>query len=75
MCILGIFQCGPYPILALKKGDVSLPYDGKFIFAEVNADRAHWKRNAEREFECIKLVTYRLVHVEIVKYVTSLPEN
>ncbi|CAJ0965937.1 unnamed protein product [Ranitomeya imitator] len=39
---LGIFQCGPCSLTALKKGLVYLPYDAKFVFAEVNADRIEW---------------------------------
>ncbi|KAM4705111.1 protein-glutamine gamma-glutamyltransferase 4 [Rhinophrynus dorsalis] len=38
----GVFQCGPCSLTAIKNGDVYLPYDGKFVFAEVNADKIHW---------------------------------
>ncbi|XP_020663327.3 protein-glutamine gamma-glutamyltransferase 4 [Pogona vitticeps] len=38
----GIYQCGPTPISAIKKGEVYLPYDSKFVFAEVNADKVFW---------------------------------
>ncbi|XP_069067613.1 protein-glutamine gamma-glutamyltransferase 4 [Pleurodeles waltl] len=38
----GIFQCGPSPLNAIKTGEVYLPYDSKFIFAEVNADQIFW---------------------------------
>ncbi|XP_077125216.1 protein-glutamine gamma-glutamyltransferase 4 [Ranitomeya variabilis] len=38
----GIFQCGPCSLTAIKKGLVYLPYDAKFVFAEVNADRIEW---------------------------------
>ncbi|XP_051466194.1 protein-glutamine gamma-glutamyltransferase 4 [Apus apus] len=38
----GIFQCGPCPLKAVKDGDVYLPYDSKFVYAEVNADRVYW---------------------------------
>ncbi|XP_063778483.1 protein-glutamine gamma-glutamyltransferase 4 [Pseudophryne corroboree] len=38
----GIFQCGPCSLTAIKNGDVYLPYDAKFLFAEVNADRIEW---------------------------------
>lgn len=39
----GIFQCGPCPLKAVKDGDVYLPYDSKFVYAEVNADRVYWR--------------------------------
>ncbi|XP_069102220.1 protein-glutamine gamma-glutamyltransferase K-like [Argopecten irradians] len=39
----GLYCCGPCPLLAIKKGDVTVPYDGHFIYCEVNADRVYWK--------------------------------
>ncbi|XP_062978938.1 protein-glutamine gamma-glutamyltransferase 4 [Elgaria multicarinata webbii] len=52
----GIFQCGPCPVIAIRKGDVYLPYDGKFLFAEVNADRVFWLvKNEEGKEKYIKL--------------------
>ena len=41
-CSDGVYCCGPMPVEAVKNGLVNLPYDGPFIFAEVNADRIHW---------------------------------
>ncbi|NWT10804.1 TGM4 glutamyltransferase, partial [Vireo altiloquus] len=38
----GLFQCGPCPVKAVREGDVYLPYDGKFVYAEVNADQVYW---------------------------------
>ncbi|XP_074747705.1 protein-glutamine gamma-glutamyltransferase 4 [Strix uralensis] len=38
----GIFQCGPCPLKAVREGDVYLPFDGKFVYAEVNADKVYW---------------------------------
>eukprot|EP00918_Siedleckia_nematoides_P033728 GHVU01073272.1.p1 GENE.GHVU01073272.1~~GHVU01073272.1.p1 ORF type:complete len:769 (-),score=118.27 GHVU01073272.1:951-3257(-) len=38
----GVYSCGPASLTALKNGLVHLPYDGEFIFAEVNGDRIHW---------------------------------
>ncbi len=40
--IIGVFQAGPCPVLAIKEGDVNIPYDGRFIFAEVNADKIQY---------------------------------
>jgi len=42
MCFLGIFQCGPCPLKAIREGDVYLPFDSKFVYAEVNADKVYW---------------------------------
>ncbi|KFQ26560.1 Protein-glutamine gamma-glutamyltransferase 4, partial [Merops nubicus] len=35
----GAFQCGPCPLQAVREGDVYLPFDSKFVYAEVNADQ------------------------------------
>lgn len=52
----GIFQCGPCPVNAIRKGDVYLPYDSKFVFAEVNADRIFWLvKDVDGNEKCIKL--------------------
>ncbi|XP_069113007.1 hemocyte protein-glutamine gamma-glutamyltransferase-like [Argopecten irradians] len=40
----GLYCCGPCPLWAIKNGDVTVPYDGRFIFAEVNADIVSWQR-------------------------------
>lgn len=42
MPFAGRFQCGPCPVKAVREGDVYLPYDSKFVYAEVNADRVYW---------------------------------
>ncbi|NXU11896.1 TGM4 glutamyltransferase, partial [Pardalotus punctatus] len=49
----GRFQCGPCPVKAVREGDVYLPYDSKFVYAEVNADRVFWivtKVNGKEKF-------------------------
>ncbi|XP_057636748.1 protein-glutamine gamma-glutamyltransferase Z [Chionomys nivalis] len=38
----GLFCCGPASVKAIKEGDVHLPYDTPFVFAEVNADEVIW---------------------------------
>ncbi|CAG2211786.1 TGM1 [Mytilus edulis] len=39
----GVYQCGPAPVTAIKKGEIGRPFDAPFIFAEVNADIVHWE--------------------------------
>ncbi|XP_045058117.1 protein-glutamine gamma-glutamyltransferase Z isoform X1 [Desmodus rotundus] len=38
----GLFCCGPASVRAIKEGDVHLPYDTPFVYAEVNADEVIW---------------------------------
>ncbi|KAM6169267.1 protein-glutamine gamma-glutamyltransferase 4-like [Rhynchocyon petersi] len=39
---LGVYCCGPSPVTAIRKGDIFIGYDTKFIFSEVNADQITW---------------------------------
>ncbi|XP_029414114.1 protein-glutamine gamma-glutamyltransferase Z isoform X2 [Nannospalax galili] len=38
----GLFCCGPASVKAIREGDVHLPYDTHFVYAEVNADEVIW---------------------------------
>jgi len=40
----GKFRCGPMSVQAIKQGRVDLDYDGKFIYAEVNASKKYWMK-------------------------------
>lgn len=53
---LGVFQCGPCSLTALKKGVVYLPYDAKFVFAEVNADKVEWLVKEEHGEEQVTML-------------------
>ncbi|GLG96849.1 Annulin [Gryllus bimaculatus] len=37
-----MYRMGPASIAAIKRGEVKRPYDGGFVFAEVNADKVFW---------------------------------
>ncbi|KAJ7377352.1 hypothetical protein OS493_029711 [Desmophyllum pertusum] len=39
----GVFRCGPASVKAVKQGEVYLPFDTNFVFAEVNGDRVFWE--------------------------------
>ena len=41
--LVGVFRCGPASVKAVKQGEVYLPYDSSFVFAEVNGDRVFWE--------------------------------
>uniref|UniRef100_S4RRN8 protein-glutamine gamma-glutamyltransferase n=1 Tax=Petromyzon marinus TaxID=7757 RepID=S4RRN8_PETMA len=43
----GMFCCGPAPVRAVRKGQVSLGYETPFVFAEVNADVVMWSVAAD----------------------------
>nr|XP_033818889.1 protein-glutamine gamma-glutamyltransferase 2 [Geotrypetes seraphini] len=43
----GVYCCGPAPVKAIKEGDLSVQYDARFIFAEVNADVVYYIQQAD----------------------------
>ncbi|NXE19498.1 TGM4 glutamyltransferase, partial [Ardeotis kori] len=56
----GVFRCGPSPVKAVREGDVYLPFDSKFVYAEVNADKVYWlvkKVNGKDKFTRISTQT------------------
>lgn len=34
-----MYRVGPASVVAVKQGEVNRPYDSKFLYAEVNADK------------------------------------
>lgn len=53
-------------VVALQEGNVNLPYDGPFIFSEVNADKVHWVRQPNGKFQKAALDKRRyVVHNQI----------
>lgn len=38
----GVYQCGPCPVQAVKKGEITQGYDTAFVFGEVNAEVVDW---------------------------------
>ena len=50
---------GPMSLLAIRRGEVNLPYDGPFVFAEVNADKVYWVVGENRAMEKKRTVSHR----------------
>jgi len=74
----GTFCCGPASVEAVKQGRVDLPYDGRFIFAEVNADRVNWIKisdnfwaNTKEEDAIGKNITTKGLGDEMAVFVTN----
>lgn len=51
----GIYRCGPTSVAAVRAGELYKPYDGFFVFAEVNADEVYWLWKDEKK--PLKLLT------------------
>ncbi|CAG5128120.1 unnamed protein product, partial [Candidula unifasciata] len=48
----GVYCGGPTSVYAIQLGEVHLPYDSPFVFAEVNADRLYWKPDERGVMKC-----------------------
>lgn len=38
-----MYRCGPASVRAVKLGEILRPYDGNFLYSEVNADKVFWR--------------------------------
>ena len=50
-----MFRCGPASVKAVKQGEVYLPYDTSFVFAEVNGDRVFWEVEENGQMKVIRV--------------------
>ncbi|XP_013382446.1 hemocyte protein-glutamine gamma-glutamyltransferase isoform X2 [Lingula anatina] len=51
----GVFCAGPCSLNAIKAGQVYLPYDGPFIFAEVNGDKVIYQQQVDTSWAVQKI--------------------
>ncbi|KAK7114384.1 annulin-like isoform X2 [Littorina saxatilis] len=47
----GMFQCGPCPVAAVKRGEINVGYDTAFVFSEVNAEVVNWVCDPDEEIK------------------------
>lgn len=52
----GTYRVGPTSVEAIKYGEVTRPYDGFFVYAEVNADEVYWLYREDKK--PMKLITH-----------------
>ncbi|KAG6457188.1 hypothetical protein O3G_MSEX010160 [Manduca sexta] len=58
----GMHQCGPAPVIAVKKGEIGFNYDVDFLLSTVNADVLHWRKddNAELGYSVVGSDKYKV---------------
>ena len=56
----GVFCCGPASVNAVRNGEVYLPYDTSFVFAEVNGDRVYWEEDDDGAMKCAYVDKYSI---------------
>ncbi|RWS14934.1 Annulin-like protein [Dinothrombium tinctorium] len=49
----GLYRVGPTSVEAIRRGEVLKAYDGKFVYAEVNADEVFWIKKDENNFKLL----------------------
>lgn len=53
--MLGVYQCGPASLEAVRKGRVGYAFDVPFVLAEVNADLVRWREDKSSEFGFVRM--------------------
>uniref|UniRef100_A0A672QV38 Coagulation factor XIII A chain n=1 Tax=Sinocyclocheilus grahami TaxID=75366 RepID=A0A672QV38_SINGR len=49
----GLYRCGPMSVNAIKEGELSYPFDAKFVFAEMNSDVIYHKSDKSGKIKII----------------------
>jgi transglutaminase 1 len=64
-----MYQCGPASVFSVRRGEIKRPFDGQFVFSEVNADKVYWHyRGPNRPLKLLgkKLDVYVNVYLNIM---------
>uniref|UniRef100_A0A8C1ILH1 protein-glutamine gamma-glutamyltransferase n=1 Tax=Cyprinus carpio TaxID=7962 RepID=A0A8C1ILH1_CYPCA len=56
----GLYRCGPTSVNAIKEGELSYPFDAKFVFAEINSDLIYYKAD---KYGKLKIISVNTVYV------------
>ena len=70
--VSGVYCLGPTSLKAVKYGELYLPYDGPFVFAEVNADRLVWMVLKDGTFDLKRTISHRLLLSSSFFFVSNL---
>ncbi|KAK7124090.1 hypothetical protein R3I93_022257 [Phoxinus phoxinus] len=53
----GLYRCGPTSVNAVKEGELSYPFDAKFLFAELNSDVIYHQCNKQGKLKILNVDT------------------
>ncbi|XP_067233801.1 coagulation factor XIII A chain [Chanodichthys erythropterus] len=53
----GLYRCGPTSVSAVKEGELSYPFDAKFVFAELNSDVIYHQSTKQGKMKIIYVDT------------------
>ena len=72
---LGLYQCGPASIEAVKRGEIGLGFDATFVFTEVNADVYVYTPDKDSAWGYRVTETNTDQYVNFIQYTYSLQTN
>ncbi|XP_026057540.1 coagulation factor XIII A chain-like [Carassius auratus] len=67
----GLYRCGPTSVIAIKEGELSYPFDARFVFAEVNSDVVYYKSDKLGNKNIISVDTTSVGKLILTKGVNS----
>ncbi|XP_067233800.1 coagulation factor XIII A chain-like [Chanodichthys erythropterus] len=67
----GLYRCGPTSVNAIKEGELSYPFDAKFVFAELNSDVIYRQSDKYGNSKIISVDTAYVGKLIVTKRVNS----
>ncbi|XP_026056647.1 coagulation factor XIII A chain-like [Carassius auratus] len=67
----GLYRCGPTSVIAIKEGELSYPFDARFVFAEVNSDVVYYQSDKYGNTKIISVDTTNVGKLIVTKRVNS----
>ncbi|KTF88837.1 hypothetical protein cypCar_00008044 [Cyprinus carpio] len=66
-----LYRCGPTSVIAIKEGELSYPFDARFVFAEVNSDVVYYQSDKYGNSNIISVDTTNVGKLIVTKRVNS----
>ncbi|XP_016375137.1 coagulation factor XIII A chain-like [Sinocyclocheilus rhinocerous] len=67
----GLYRCGPTSVNAIKDGELSYPFDARFVFAELNSDVIYYQSDKYGNTKIIQVDTTYVGKLLVTKRVNS----
>ncbi|KAG1941462.1 protein-glutamine gamma-glutamyltransferase K [Pimephales promelas] len=67
----GLYRCGPTSVNAVKEGELSYPFDARFVFAELNSDVVYHQWTKEGEMKILNVDTSYVGKLVVTKKTNS----
>ncbi|XP_043081664.1 coagulation factor XIII A chain-like [Puntigrus tetrazona] len=67
----GLYRCGPTSVNAIKEGQLSYPFDARFVFAELNSDVVYYRSDKYGNKKIVSVDTTYVGKLIVTKKVNS----